>query len=168
MLQLLVIGHIIGTVLGAGAATFAEILHMRAMRDGVIDPEESATLRVTYRILRIGLFIAIITGFAFLLYFRFVSGQPHILYSEKLWAKMTIVLLIPLNAYLLQMRRIPFWLGSAISLTAWYAAIILGVYRGIPLSYLEILGIFAVATLAMAGILVSIRQTYYKIAARKL
>lgn len=167
MMPLLVIGHIIGTVLGAGAATFAEILHMRAMRDGVIDAEENATLRVTYRILRIGLFITIITGFAFLLYFRFVSGQTFILYSEKLWAKMTIVLLIPLNAYLLQLRRVPFWLGSAVSLTAWYAAIILGVYRGIPLSYLEILGLFAVATLAMAAVLALIRKSYYQIAPTK-
>jgi len=166
-MPLLVIGHIIGTVLGAGAATFAEILHMRAMRDGVIDPEESATLKVTYRILRIGLFITIITGFGFLLYFRFVSGHTEILYSEKLWAKMTIVLLIPLNAFLLQMRKIPFWLGSAISLTAWYAAIILGVYRGIPFSYLEILGIFAGAVLIMAAALVLIRKSYYKIASAK-
>jgi len=106
---LLVIGHIVGTVLGAGAATFAEILHMRAMRDGVVDVQEGETLKVVYRVLRIGLFIAILTGFAFLLDFRFISDHADRLYSAKLWAKMTIVLLIPLNALLLQTHRIPFW-----------------------------------------------------------
>lgn len=161
---LLVIGHIIGTVLGAGAATFAEILHMRAMRDGVISEEEGGNLKVTYRIIRIGLILTILTGFAFLLYFRFISGQEHILYSEKLWAKMTIVLLIPINALLLQARRIPFWLGSALSLTAWYAAIVLGVFRGVPYSYLEILGMFVIAVLIMGGILSFIRRAYTRTA----
>jgi len=159
---LLIIGHIIGTVLGAGAATFAEILHMRAMRDGVMDPEESATLSLVYRVIRIGLFIAILTGFAFLIDFRFITGHEERLYSEKLWAKMTIVLLIPVNALLLQARRIPFWLGSALSLTAWYAAIVLGVFRAIPYSYLEIMSAFIVAVLVMSAILEAIRRAYHK------
>lgn len=165
VMPLLVIGHIIGAVLGVGAATFAEILYMRAMRDGVVEPEEGATLRIVYRVMRIGLYLTLITGFSFLLYFRF-SGNEAMLFDGKLWAKMTIVLIIPLNALLMSFRKIPMWLGSAVSLTSWYAAVVLGVYRTVPFSYVSIIVLYVIAVFIVAAALSLIRDIYYRRAAR--
>jgi uncharacterized membrane protein len=145
---LLVITHIIGTVLGVGGATFAEILYLRASRDGTIDEEEGATLKVTYFVLRVGLSLAVLSGFGFLVYYR-LNGFESALLDPKLWAKMTIVAIILLNAILLSARKIPLWLGSPISLVSWYAALVLGTWREVPYSYVQImLGYFVIVIIA--------------------
>ena len=68
--DLLVIVHIIGTVLGVGAATFAEIHYTRFNSDDIITDDERKTLAVTYTVMRTGLFLLVISGFGFLLYLR--------------------------------------------------------------------------------------------------
>jgi len=147
--ELLVISHIIGTVLGVGGATFAEIFYVRALRDGTVSGEEGATLKTIYTILRIGLFMAVLSGFGFLLYFS-LTGHEEYLYNEKLWAKLTIVFFLMVNAILIQAKRMPLWLGSAISLTSWYTALILGVLRGAGYTYFGVLIVYAMAVLVVA------------------
>lgn len=157
--SLLIVAHIIGTILGVGGATFAEIFHVRAMRDGTITEEEGATLKICYTVLRIGLAILLLSGFSFLIYYR-LTGQEELLYSDKLWAKMSIVFIIPINAVLFQIRKIPTWLATAVSLTSWYTALILGIYHDIPYSYFEIIGLYIVAIFMVAFILHRINIHY--------
>lgn len=157
--SVMVLAHIIGTVLGVGGATFAEVFHIRAMRDGVMTEEEAATLKICYTVLRIGLAILLISGFGFLIYYR-LTGQEELLYNPKLWAKMTIVFIIPINAILFQIRKIPTWLATAVSLTSWYAALILGTFREISYSYVETIGLYIVAVFAVAFILHRINLHY--------
>ncbi|OGZ04205.1 MAG: hypothetical protein A2648_01325 [Candidatus Lloydbacteria bacterium RIFCSPHIGHO2_01_FULL_41_20] len=159
MYQILVIAHIIGTVLGVGGATFAEIFHIRAMRDGVVTDEESVTLKIFYTVLRVGLVLLVLSGFAFLIYFR-LEGHEKYLYNPKLWAKMIIVFIIPINAILFQIKKIPAWLATPISLTSWYTALILGVYRTIPYSFVEIMGIYLASILVIALVLWRIKDHY--------
>ncbi len=140
----LIISHIVGTVLGVGGATFAEINIIKALKDGKVSPDESGLMHSTYTTIRLGFFILLLSGFGFLVYYR-LEGMEGLLYSAKLWAKMTIVGLIGINAVLLQMRMVPLLWGSAISLTAWYAALVLGSMRGLPYSYFSILAAFAVS-----------------------
>lgn len=121
----LVVAHGIGAVLGVGAATFAEIYYTRFNRDNIIDEGEAGTLKVTYTTMRLGLFVLVISGFGFLLYYR-LTGQVEPLLSSQFLAKMTIVGVLVGNALLLQARVVPMVLGTAISLTSWYAAFILG------------------------------------------
>src|SRR3989338_6713555 len=64
--DLLVIVHIIGTVPGVGAATFAEIHYTRFNSDDIITDDERKTLAVTYTVMRTGLFLLVISGFGFL------------------------------------------------------------------------------------------------------
>jgi uncharacterized membrane protein len=154
---LLVITHIIGTVLGVGGATFAEILYLRASRDGKIDEEEGATLKVTYFVLRIGLSLAVLSGFGFLVFYR-LNGFESALLDPKLWAKMTIVAIILLNAVLLSARKIPLWLGSPISLVSWYSALVLGSWRNVPYSYIEIMFGYIVIVIVASFILSKIRK----------
>lgn len=158
---LLVITHIIGTVLGVGGATFAEILALRAGRDGVFDDEESATLKVTYFVLRTGLALAILSGFGFLVFYR-LNGFESALLDPKLWAKMTIVVIILLNAILWTAHKMPFWLGSPISLVSWYAALVLGTWRDVPYSYVQIMLGYVVIVIIAGVILSYIRKRIEK------
>ena len=100
----LIIIHLIGTVLGVGGATFAEIFYFKAKKDGVIEPLEVDYLRTAYFVLRIGLFILIISGFGFLLFYRLI-GAGEVLLNQKLWAKLGIVVILVFNAFLIQAKK---------------------------------------------------------------
>lgn len=125
---LVTLGHIIGTVLGVGGATFAEIFSRKAFKKNPPDPIALDYLRTTYTIMRVGLIILVVSGFGFLLLARF-EGQAQHIYGPRVWAKMTITLVILLNALMMQGKKIPLGLGSSISLTSWYAALIIGAWR---------------------------------------
>lgn len=143
-MELLVIMHVIGTVLGVGAATFAEIYYTRFNSDDIVNDEERKVLAVTYTVMRTGLFLLVISGFGFLLYFR-LTEHVGILTSPSFWAKMTVVAVLVGNAILLQARIMPFAVGAAVSLTSWYAALVLGVIGKTSASYFEILTYYAIA-----------------------
>lgn len=149
--ELLVIIHVVGTVLGVGAATFAEIYYTRFNSDDIITDDERKTLATTYFVMRVGLSLLVISGFAFLLYFR-LTEHVGILTSPSFWAKLTITLVLVGNALLLQARFIPFAIGTTVSLTSWYAALVLGVIGKTSFTYLEILTGYVFAVL-LVGIL---------------
>lgn len=157
----LIIIHLIGTVLGAGGATFAEIFYLKAKKDGIIEPLEIDHLRTIYFILRIGLFILVISGFGLLLFYR-LAGAGEILLNAKLWAKLLIVVILIFNSFLIQVKKIPIWLGASISLTSWYSALILGSWRTLDASFIKIIIVYIIAVFVVAGILDLIKK-YLKI-----
>ncbi len=156
---LLIFTHLIGTVLGVGAATFAEIFYLRALKDGVVSPEEGSGLKAIYSVLRVGLIISVLSGFGFLLLYRF-TGQEERLLDPKLWAKMTIIIILVVNALMLQLHKIPMWLGASLSLTSWYAAMILGSWHDITYSYMEIMFGYVVAVVITTVVLSFINKSY--------
>lgn len=148
----LMISHIIGVALGVGGATFTEIFSLKARRDGIIEPMEVDYIRTAVTVLRIGLFILILSGFGFLLLYRFENNGAGIM-DPKLWAKLSIVGVLIINAFLLQLRKVPFWLGAAISLTSWYAALILGAWRTLSTPFLNIIIVYIIAIFVVALVL---------------
>src|SRR3989344_4353921 len=58
--EFLIIMHVVGTVLGGGAATFAEIYYTRFGSDDIITDDESKPLTVTYTVMRTGLFLPVV------------------------------------------------------------------------------------------------------------
>ncbi|OGG54626.1 hypothetical protein A3D62_00605 [Candidatus Kaiserbacteria bacterium RIFCSPHIGHO2_02_FULL_49_11] len=154
---ILIAGHIIGTVLGVGAATFAEIHYTLFNRDDVIDEKEGSVLRVTYFVMRLGLLLLVVSGFSFLLYYRITETRLEVLHSPQFWAKMSVVMILVLNAILLQARRMPMRWGAAISLTSWYTALILGAGRIEGVSYVGVMLTYAVAVIVVMFVLGRIR-----------
>lgn len=154
--EILVIMHVIGTVLGVGAATFAEIYYTRFNSDDIITDDERKTLTTTYTVMRVGLFLLVISGFSFLLYFR-LTEHVAALTSPSFLAKMTIVGILVANALLLQARIIPLAIGAAVSLTSWYAALTLGVIGKTDATYLEILVYYVIAVVVVGVLLRWIR-----------
>lgn len=158
---ILILTHLIGTVLGVGSATFAEVFYLKALKDGEVSPDEGALLKSTYAVLRVGLVLGVLSGFGFLLLYRF-TGQEERLLDPKLWAKMTIIVILVINALMLQLHRIPMWLGASLSITSWYAAMILGTWRGVPYSYVEIMAGYIIAVIVMVFVLEFIKKKYLK------
>ncbi|MDZ4226963.1 MAG: hypothetical protein U1D26_00625 [Patescibacteria group bacterium] len=152
--------HIIGTVLGVGAATFAEIHYTRFNADDIVTDDERKTLAITYTVMRAGLFLLVISGFGFLLYLR-LTEYTDLLTSATFLAKMTVVGVLVGNALLLQARIMPLAVGAAVSLTSWYTALVLGVLRDTNASYVEILVYYVGTIMLVGGVLRLIRIRYH-------
>lgn len=141
--EFLKISHIVGTILGVGGATYIELIFRRAKADGRIDDSESGILRLMFTVLRVGLLLIVLSGFGFFLQLR-LEGPQFVLYLPGLWMKLSLTVLLLLNAVLLQLRKVPVWLGGAVSLVAWYVAAFLGIWRSYHPSYLTLVLAYAV------------------------
>jgi len=156
---ILVLMHIIGTVLGVGAATFAEINILHQLHEGNKDPDESLILQITYNVLRIGLFILVISGFGFLIYYNTIGFQGYA-FSPQFWTKLSIIGIIAANAVLLHLRLIPFAWGSAIAITSWYTVLTLGVLRGIEFAVMDIVIVYLLVIVLMHYIFSKLRKRF--------
>ena len=148
--------HIIGTALGVGGATLGEVFYLKAARDGKVDPHENDALRTIFYVLRVGMALLIISGFGYFIMLR-LEGHTTPLLGARMWAKLTIVLILLFGVVAWHTRKVPMWLGSAISLTSWYAALIIGAWRGIPGTYVSLMLWYAGAIVMVGIVLLIIR-----------
>lgn len=123
----LIVTHLAGTVLGIGGATMIELHLKKALENQEVSEDERAILGVDYGVVRVGLFVSILSGFGFLLFYRY-NGYSAALYDPILWAKLIIVLVIGANSLLLQARKISLYWGAAFSFVSWWMVGLLGVY----------------------------------------
>ncbi len=163
---ILVLGHVVGTILGVGGATLAEIQIIRALKDGMVDASERALLHANYTLIRVGTAIIIISG-ALLVWWYISQGNNWVLTSAKIWFKDLLVVFIILNAIFLTKRWIPFWLGSAISFTSWWMATVLGMWHKAPFSFLELIVGYIIIVFVVAGILSLIKRWYLPFPTKK-
>ena len=138
------ISHILGTVLGVGGSTFAEIFYTKYQKDKKIDPFEHDVLKVCISVIRIGLVIITFSGLGILVLWRLKMLGPDVFYSPRFLAKISVVFVLLFIALLTNFRLINLKLGSAISTASWYAAMILGIWRGLNLSYFLIMLFYVV------------------------
>lgn len=141
---ILVVGHIIGTVLGVGGETFGTIFYFKALQDGKIDVYESATMRTCFTVLHIGLVILVLSGFGFFLQMRF-EGSTNEMFEPRIIAKLSLVVILVVNALLMQARKLPIWIGGAISFTSWYTALVLGLWRELEAPLWKIFAVYVAA-----------------------
>lgn len=161
----LVITHIIGTALGVGAATVSDYLFFKFARDGKLDKDEFRILQTVSEIIWIGLFIILLSGFGFVLLHIADYDTIRATYNlDKVWAKVTIVLILLGNGFVLHRRVLPLFasrLGKsfathqfikkstiiftagAVSATSWYTALVLGGWRSLQANYTTIMIVYA-------------------------
>ncbi len=140
-----ILGHIIGTALGLGGAVIAEVQVITALRDGKVDEGERALMHANYFLIRVGLALIIISGLA-LVWWHLAQGNTWVTTSPKVWVKEIMTAMIIVNAVLLTKHWIPLAVGSAISMTSWLGATVLGTWRSVPYSFTEIFIGYIVAT----------------------
>ncbi len=125
-LALLII-HIVGTIIGVGGATLIEVHLNQALRDKNISTDEGAFLKLDYKVVRVGLILAVLSGFGLLAYHR-VMEHYGVMTNPIVWSKLLIVIIIAINTLLLQARCINLYWGAAFSFVSWWAAGIFGVF----------------------------------------
>lgn len=159
---MLIIMHLLGLVLGLGAATVADFLFMETILRNRVTHSQYTYLKLVTKLVSAGLFVLVATGFAF--FMVYAVEDPKLMYNPKVWAKVTIVGLIALNGFIMHHfvfpmfekninrplmsapsllnRRFLLFACGAISGTSWYCALILGTWKEINFkySYLEVLG----------------------------
>lgn len=141
--------HNIGFILGVGAATIADVLFFRSLKDSSISLEEKGTMDTLSNIIWLALAILVVSGLAL-----FIPEQARLAASSKFLLKVVVVGGIIVNGFILNMvvapnmrrlsfegtvpakhlRRVAFALGG-ISFTSWYLAFFLGSFRKIPISF---------------------------------
>lgn len=164
-----VILHIIGTVLGAGAATVTDYLVFKFAKDRKIDKDEFQILHTISDLVWAGLFLLLVSGIGFVALYIADHSTVRTAYNiDKLWAKITIVIIITANGFFIHRHVLPtlkrrlgktlatpsflkksFFIFSpgAVSGVSWYAALILGAWRGLDATYLQIISIYAIIVL---------------------
>lgn len=132
----LVIVHLVGTVLGVGGATMIEVHLNKALQNKEMSQDERAILGTDYKMVRIGLVLGILSGFGFLLMYKF-TGQTERLYDPMIWAKLTMIMVIAVNAVLLQARKMSLYWGAALSFTSWWGVALVSVLKsnGAPINF---------------------------------
>lgn len=158
---LIVAGHVIGTILGVGGATIAEVQASLAYRNGKASEEARSLLHANYFVIRVGMGIILLSVLG-MFWYQLNAGNTWILTSEKLWIKDLMFVAIFVNAVLLTKHLIPFWLGTSISLTSWWGATLLGLAGRLPYGFVTYLVWYVVAIFVVAGVLHLMRKTFLK------
>ena len=154
---IIIMAHVIGTILGTGGATVAEIQINKALQDGRLDESERALMHANYWMIRVGLALIVVSAIA-IFWYQWGQGSGWVLTSQKLWIKELMVVVIIVNAVALSYHRVPLWLGSAISFTSWWSATLLGLAGQLPYSFVTYLVGYVIAIFVIASILHLIRR----------
>ncbi len=158
---LLIILHIVGTVLGAGAATVTDYLVFKFAKDTKIDKDEFQILHTISDLIWAGLFLLLVTGFGFIsLHLADFTGVRDAYSLDKIWAKITVVIILTLNGFFVHYYVLPtlkkrlgkslanpsfmkksflIFSPGAISSVSWYTALVLGAWRGLEATYFQIM-----------------------------
>lgn len=163
--SLLIVIHIIGAVVGVGAATMGDILFFKSLKDGVIESKELDFLKTISLAVWAGLFILVFSGFGFFLIYRVSFPEAGLIYNPAYLVKLTIAAVIFFNGLIMHWKVFPLlesqvgkslnspeflarsrlvFTTGAVSIISWYFALILGAARGIEASYFSIIAIYLV------------------------
>ncbi len=156
---ILVLVHLFGTVLGVGGATMIEVHLNKALADGTMSADERGMLGLNFVVLRVGLVLAVLSGIGFIIFYHSV-GQDFRLQNPVFWAKMAMVVVVLVNALLLQAHKISLYWGSALSFVTWWGIMIAGFFltNGVRFGFWEIMISYIVMVVAGAFILHRIRE----------
>lgn len=154
---LLTIIHVLGVVMGMGAALMSDMLFSFFGHNKKLSHTETRTLTLLSRVVLVGLVIIILSGIGL-----FLSDVSKYLVSVKFLVKMTIMLVLLANGFILHVyisklmikrgflsdhkytgaRKLAFSCG-AISVVSWFSLCILGVLKSVPVSYPTLMSMYA-------------------------
>lgn len=164
--------HVLGVVLGMGGALVSDMLFSFFSKDKNLNKTELKTLSILSKLILYSLVVISISGVAI-----FLSDPSGYLASAKFLAKMTILVVLVLNGYLLNkyvwphlldrgfftlksernIRRLAFVLG-AVSVISWLSVFFLGMLDGLDMGYRLIISIYTMITLCGAGVALLIEK----------
>lgn len=173
--SVLLIFHILGTAIGAGAAFLGDLIFITSVRRKILDKKEAEIMHLAGKFVWLGLIILIISGIGLVL------ERPQIfLNSGKFWAKMSIVTFLALNGLAFHFIHRPimlksvgqkfshtlliiqkrYWLliSGVVSVVSWNFAIILGVLGRTPFGFWHFIGAYLLVLTAAGVVAVLIKD----------
>jgi hypothetical protein len=148
VLTLLVGLHLVGLCLGLGGATMLDFWILRWMRWGSLPAEIARIFLFVSKVCTVGIVLLWLSGLGFLAIYALES--PEKLANPKLWAKITVVVVLTLNGLIIHSAVLPgvlrdvgrpmlegisgartgvFLISGAVSGVSWYTAFVLGMVR---------------------------------------
>ena len=149
--------HIIGTILGTGGATLAEIQITKALKDKKISDDERNLMHSTYFTIRVGMAFLLVSILGMILYYIH-NDMVDRLFTDKVLFKEFLFVMIVINAVCISRRWVPLWLGAATSFTSWWLATILGVSGYLPYNFVVFLIGYIILIFVVAGALHLIKK----------
>jgi len=156
---ILTIFHLLGVVIGMGAAFMTDMMFIKSTKDKIINEKEISFIALGSRMVWIGLFLIIISGISL-----FALSPEEYLNSSKFLAKMVIVAILTINGIFFHFKHLPFlrknlnqdltksenfrnnsmtlFISGGISSISWLSALTLGIFRSIPYGLETILGVY--------------------------
>ena len=159
--------HLIGTALGCGGITFAEIFYLKAAKDGRIDAAERDHIRSTYWAMKWGLSIALVAGLLLtVVQYQLQASDQAVMYAA-LWMQDTLAVIIIISGWALAARAFPWWLATALAFSAWWTMLLLHAWQTLPLNYLSLVFMYLLFVVATAIIFGYLRSVFHPERARE-
>lgn len=109
----------LGALIGVGAAVWAELAYMRAVRDGHIDKGEKLHFKHIGRGLRFGMTTLLLSSLGLVVCAYLLQTTPLVL-TESYWLLVFLSALIIGISWALSRAALPFAEGSVIAFSAWW------------------------------------------------
>ena len=97
--------HLIGLVLGLGAATVLDLVIIRFLVNNKVTIDYCHVIDLSSKIVTVGLVILWLSGIGFLIHYSVLA--PEKLGNQKIWAKVTIVGILTLNGVFIHRTILP-------------------------------------------------------------
>ena len=169
VLTLLVGLHLVGLCFGLGGATMLDFWILRWMRWGGLPPEIARIFLFVSKVCTVGIVLLWLSGLGFLAVYA--AESPEKFQNPKLWAKITVVVVLTLNGLLIHGAILPgilrdvgrpmldgisgartgiFLVSGAVSGVSWYAAFALGLMRELnnTVAYSTLIGLWLLGVAA--------------------
>ena len=104
-----------------GTATVVMTMYFYLVAKGKTEPAAKNILHILYRILRVGMALAIITEGTCLIYHYHVDNFIYWTDNPELLMRLTIFGVIVVNAIAMQFHKVSMWLGPVFAGGSWYA-----------------------------------------------
>jgi hypothetical protein len=145
--------------LAAGASTFALTFYFMGIKDGTIDPSERRFMGAVYFALRVALVVIIVTEVFYVVYYG-IEAFTLVQTAEVLWFRWMLLGIIIANALLMQIHKMPMWLGPALAGGSWYALFFASVWPELTLSFGTLSLYYGIFIVFMVLLLQGIRLIY--------
>ncbi len=120
------LGHAIGIILGAGGTTLNEVHLNLALKDNILEKTEAALLDANERIVKLGLFLTMITGLGFIGEYWYNDALARF-DSGVFLSKIIVFAVIALVAIISYLRFMSWYWQSLVSLISWWFVTVLSV-----------------------------------------
>lgn len=159
--EILTVFDLLELAVTVGASTFALTFYFMAIKDGTIDPSEKRFMGAVYFTLRLALAFIIVTELYYVLSYGIaafaLAPTPEIFFFR--WF---VILVIIVNALLMEYHRMPMWLGPALAGGSWYTLFAVSVWPSLALGFAALLGYYVGFVFLMVLFLRFVKLVYLK------